>query len=55
MGYLGCIGFLGQSTGTLGRENVNVDGKKGDWLKIKSYISERQLEDMQNRGILKLG
>ena len=37
MRYLGCIGFLGRSTGTLGRENVNVGGKKGDWLRIKSY------------------
>ena len=53
MRYLGCIGFLGRSTGTLGRENVNVGGKTGDWLRIKSY-KKKQLEGTQNRGILKL-
>ena len=30
MGELGCIGFLGRSTGTLRRENINVGGKKGE-------------------------
>ena len=30
LGYLGCIGFLGRSTRTLGQENVNVGGKEGE-------------------------